>query len=323
VIRQLPLELRDPVCIFYLVLRGLDTIEDDSDFQQGEKLPLLRNFYTKNREENWKITGVGDTADYRALLSHYYKVSRSFQRLDEKYQDVIIDICKQMGEGMADFSEKNVVSVADYDLYCHYVAGLVGMGLTQLFVQSGAEGTEINGRPDLANSMGLFLQKTNITRDYHEDLHFGRSFWPKEIWGLYATELSVFEHIPDSKVALACLNHMVTDAMQHAADSLKYLSQLKNKAVFRFCAIPQVMAIATLAKIYNNPEVFTGVVKIRKGLTAKLIMDINDFETLQLHFNRFVSDLITRLDTQDPNYEIMHERLLQILEIDTPKAVKA
>lgn len=26
-----------------------------------------------------------------------------------------------------------VATVADYDLYCHYVAGLVGVGLSQLF----------------------------------------------------------------------------------------------------------------------------------------------------------------------------------------------
>lgn len=33
----------------------------------------------------------------------------------------------------------------------------------------------------LANSMGLFLQKTNIIRDYLEDVNEGRQFWPKEV----------------------------------------------------------------------------------------------------------------------------------------------
>ena len=33
---------------------------------------------------------------------------------------------------MAEFIEKEVVSVRDYDLYCHYVAGLVGIGLCQV-----------------------------------------------------------------------------------------------------------------------------------------------------------------------------------------------
>ena len=48
---------------------------------------------------------------------------------------------------------------------------------------------------------------------------------------------------------------------------------LHTEEVFRFCAIPQVMAIATLSELYNNPKVFTGVVKIRKGMSAKLILD--------------------------------------------------
>ena len=33
----------------------------------------------------------------------------------------------------------------------------------------------------LANSMGLFLQKTNIIRDYLEDYVDGRAFWPQEV----------------------------------------------------------------------------------------------------------------------------------------------
>jgi phytoene/squalene synthetase len=37
---------------------------------------------------------------------------------------------------------------------------------------------------ELANSMGLFLQKTNITRDYLEDVTAvnPRIFYPKDIW---------------------------------------------------------------------------------------------------------------------------------------------
>lgn len=30
--------------------------------------------------------------------------------------------------------------------------------------------------------MGLFLQKTNIIRDYLEDYVDGRAFWPQDIW---------------------------------------------------------------------------------------------------------------------------------------------
>lgn len=65
--------------------------------------------------------------------------------------------------------------------YCHYVAGLVGIGLSRLFSASELEDPIVGQDTELANSMGLFLQKTNILRDYLEDQMEGREFWPKEV----------------------------------------------------------------------------------------------------------------------------------------------
>lgn len=75
--------------------------------------------------------------------------------------------------------------------YCHYVAGLVGVGLSQLFSASKLEDPEVGKDAELANSMGLFLQKTNIIRDYLEDTREGRAFWPQEVsvirvWEFYS-----------------------------------------------------------------------------------------------------------------------------------------
>ncbi len=319
VIRQLPDELRDPVCIFYLVLRGLDSIEDDAAFPHQEKIPLLKNFYAKNLESDWNLKGVGDSEDYRALLANYGKVARAFQFLDRKYQSVITDVCRKMGAGMAEFSERSIKTVEDYDLYCHYVAGLVGIGLSELFAVSEIENPALCRQPELSNAMGLFLQKTNIVRDYHEDLIAGRIFWPEEVWKKYAGSFDDFQHVPGSLYSLACLNHLVGDALQHVPDCLNYIRQLRHPDVFRFCAIPQVMAIATLAKVYNNPNVFTGVVKIRKGLTAKLMMDVNDFESLRSYFRFFARDILSRLNSSDPNSDDLLERLFQIFRIGNKK----
>src|SRR3990167_5302864 len=150
-----------------------------------------------------------------------------------------------MGNGMADFAERGRVdSVDDWNKYCHYVAGLVGIGLSRLFHASGLEDDWFESKADAtANSMGLFLQKTNIIRDYMEDILETRIFWPTEIWSLYTDKLENF----------------------------KEPEHIKEDSVFTFCAIPQVMAIATLALCYNNPNVFKGVVKIRRGETAKVL----------------------------------------------------
>ena len=37
-----------------------------------------------------------------------------------------------MGDGMAKYIQQDVATIADYDEYCHFVAGLVGVGLSQV-----------------------------------------------------------------------------------------------------------------------------------------------------------------------------------------------
>ncbi len=71
--------------------------------------------------------------------------------------------------------------MAEYDLYCHYVAGLVGEGLSRFFSVEIEGENVLEAATTLANSMGLVLQKTNIIRDFLEDYVDGRTFWPKEV----------------------------------------------------------------------------------------------------------------------------------------------
>ncbi|MCS6934972.1 MAG: squalene synthase [Chitinophagales bacterium] len=328
VIQQLPAELRDPVCVFYLVLRGLDSVEDDMTYPAELRLPLLRNFHRKCYEEGWKLEGVGDSADYRALLANFDKVIRVFLGLDEAYRTVIADICKQMGNGMADYAERKVNTLEDYDHYCHYVAGLVGIGLSALFSASGLESEQLREDWELANSMGLMLQKTNIARDYYEDLNLGRTFWPRQIWGKYASRLEEFHAKPSSPESLACINEMVCNALQHVSNCILYLHRIRNRQVFRFCAIPQVMAMATLAKIYNNPNVFTEVVKIRKGIAAKMMLDTNDMERVRYYIEKFAREIQNKMSESDPNYALTRKRLNRIYEaLDdvrfSPESVRA
>lgn len=53
----------------------------------------------------------------------------------------------------------------------------------------------------------------------------------------------------------------VTNALQHLPHCLKYMRGLRDRDVFRFCAIPQIMAMGTLALCYNNGAVFEGAAR--------------------------------------------------------------
>ncbi|KAG4985131.1 hypothetical protein JHK86_032822 [Glycine max] len=311
VIQQLGTELRNAVCIFYLVLRALDTVEDDTSIETDVKVPILIAFHRHIYDRDWHFSC--GTKEYKVLMDQFHHVSTAFLELGKNYQEAIEDITKRMGAGMAKFICKEVETIDDYDEYCHYVAGLVGLGLSKLFHASGSEDLAPD---DLSNSMGLFLQvsyrgshplrlqKTNIIRDYLEDINEipkSRMFWPRQIWSEYVNKLEDLKYEENSVKAVQCLNDMVTNALMHAEDCLKYMAALRDPPIFRFCAIPQIMAIGTLALCYNNIEVFRGVVKMRRGLTAKVIDRTKTMADVYGAFFDFASMLEPKVDKNDPN----------------------
>ncbi|XP_056342823.1 squalene synthase [Oenanthe melanoleuca] len=299
VIQALDGELRHAVCIFYLVLRALDTVEDDMSIPLDVKVPMLQEFHSHLYQPDWRYTESKEKD--RQVLEDFPTISMEFRNLSKVYQDVISDICHKMGVGMAEFLEKKVDSQNEWDKYCHYVAGLVGIGLSRLFSASELEDSIVGQDTDLANSMGLFLQKTNIIRDYLEDQLEGREFWPREVWSRYAQKLSDLAKPENIEVAVQCLNELITNALHHVPDVLTYLSRLRNQSVFNFCAIPQVMAIATLAACYNNQQVFRGVVKIRKGQAVTLMMDATNIQAVKAIMYQYVEEIYQKIPRTDPS----------------------
>lgn len=88
---------------------------------------------------------------------------------------------------MADYAHEAVATttgsiylstISEHNLYCHYVADLVGKGLSRIFSASKKEVLAWLPTPTL----GL-LQKTNIIRDFREGVDQQRYFSPREIWG--------------------------------------------------------------------------------------------------------------------------------------------
>ncbi|KAI9142937.1 isoprenoid synthase domain-containing protein [Paraphysoderma sedebokerense] len=380
VIQELHPELRDAICMFYLILRGLDTVEDDMTIPLARKIQVLRNFHNYVTMPGWNFRENDESEKDRILLLEFWVVIEEFLKLKKEYQTVILDITDKMGNGMADFALKaynqdkdkqeevevldiaispstsshpaseaedgeastehkkekvqekvdvaaaketflsgnRVKSISEYNLYCHYVAGLIGIALTRLFVASGLEMSSLADDMELANTMGLFLQKINVTRDYYEDLNSGRLFWPMEIWGEYVDNVEDLLYVNtktdlEKKRALSALNHMCANALELVPDCLTYMSMLQEPSVFKFCAIPQVMAIATLALIFNNPEIFQRAgVKIRKGLAVKLILQSTSIENVKSIFLQFTREIRKKNNKLDN--ELMYERVVELCD---------
>src|ERR1700712_1916900 len=89
VIQELNPELLVPVALFYLILRGLDTIEDDMTIPLETKEPLLRTFENIIEEDGWTFTGNGPNEKDRELLVHFDCVITEFNKCKPAYKAII------------------------------------------------------------------------------------------------------------------------------------------------------------------------------------------------------------------------------------------
>ena len=86
------------------------------------------------------------------------------------------------------------------------------------------------------------------------------------------------------------------------------------------------MAIATLEKLYNNADVFTGVVKIRKGLSCKLILHTNSIDELHEIFHDFAVSIQAKAlearkkGANDPNFDRTQLACQKIILLTKQKA---
>jgi farnesyl-diphosphate farnesyltransferase len=65
-----------------LILRALDTIEDDMTLPNSTKLPLLRSFHKKLYEPGWNFSGSGPNEKDRIVLVEFENVQEEFDTLD-------------------------------------------------------------------------------------------------------------------------------------------------------------------------------------------------------------------------------------------------
>lgn len=322
VIDELHPELRDVVMIFYLLLRALDTVEDDMSLDVDAKVPWLISFHELLKLKEYSYHEVSEQESDRVVLVEFTEILTEFHKLKPHYQDVLVDISKRMGAGMAQSvldelkSFERVQTLEDFDLYCHYVAGIVGEGLTKLFILAKFSDESVaDNNYSKANSMGLFLQKANIIRDFNEDLNEGRSFWPKQIWSNHIDKLSDFVKPVNKTQGVQCISELVLNGLNHVEDVLEYLSMIKEPTSFNFCAIPQVMAIATLEMVYNNPDVLYKNVKIRRGTTCKLILKSRTFPGVIEIFREYLRKINHKSKVEDPSYFKIGTRIAKLEQL--------
>jgi farnesyl-diphosphate farnesyltransferase len=201
---------RTPIMVEYNLNKTIDTIEDSTGLEPDEKIYLISTFCNYLERDGYssavlermlEVTPEEESfvfKNYEATISLYNTLSSEEKELARRWTG-------EMAAGMCTFLKKTINTPNDLNEYCYYVAGTVGLYLTNLLKLKGSNvSDEIFERLSVnAVSFGLFQQKLNIIRDFVEDkISKKRSFWPR----------SYFEKEKDN---VKILNKMCFDVLKN------------------------------------------------------------------------------------------------------------
>ena len=276
VIRWLPRGLDDAVMVSYLLCRIADTLED-SVRNVEEKRRQLARFAGSLDEGRPEIPLDAFPATYLGLMTNTDAVLASYRALPGHARNIIRARVQEMCIGMSKWCDKEIVTLRDQNEYCYYVAGLVGLMLTDLFHSYGHVSDRDKAQlTPLAVDFGLALQKVNILRDLREDLTEDRCYWPTEVMAKHGLSAATILKPENVTAALAVMDDMVDEHWGYLETALRYLMLLPMSALRLriFCAIPLFMAVATLGACWKNPAVFRSErpVKITSRQTRWIIV---------------------------------------------------
>ena len=267
-IQVLPLGLRRQVLLSYLFCRMADTLEDDTELAQDQKIQLLHSF--KNifsSQTDWESRVARFLADLPTEWTHstsrwdrllVVQSATIFPQLFEFSESVVAAISNcicEMCDGMIEFTVRAnailILSIEDLDKYCYYVAGTVGNLLSQLFVIhspliSQKKAKQLNA---LSVSFGLGLQLTNILKDIEDDRSRNVSYIPQFLLAVQNLSTENFSNPLYKPQSRKIMTQLLLKAKSHLADALAYTCLLPRMEprLRLFCLWPLFMALETLS----------------------------------------------------------------------------
>lgn len=232
----------------YLCMRAVDEIEDHEELESETKQHLLRSISELLKRDTF------DEEAYRELVQPYEiilpEVSLRLSDWINLCPDGIVEKVKEstsvMASGMADWVEKgwHIKNEDDLDDYTYYVAGLVGVMLSDIW--GWYDGTKTDR--ELAIGYGRGLQAVNVLRNRDEDRERGVNFVP-DGW----TRDDLFAYTE-----------------KNLAKADEYMKDINTRTIKQFCRIPLALAKRTLKALKEGRE------KISRNEVETIVEDIKN-----------------------------------------------
>ena len=273
-IPQLPEKLQCQVGNAYLLCRICDTIEDEASLAIEQKESLADEFIRVVKGSatvdhfvdsfSKALTDSTPEAE-RDLISNTERVIRLTHGFTLPQRHAIERCVEEMATGMIRYQKQQSLSglrdTKELDEYCYYVAGVVGVMLTELFCDYSPEMAKQREQMlKLAVSFGQGLQMTNILKDIWEDQQRGACWLPRDVFAQCDFDMQAIAGHRNDSCYLVGLEMLIAIASKHLHNALEYtlLIPVEEKGIRRFCFWALGMALLTLRKINKNKDFDSG-----------------------------------------------------------------
>jgi farnesyl-diphosphate farnesyltransferase len=273
-IPQLPATLCRVVSNAYLLCRIVDTIEDEPLLEGARKNYFCQQFLRaldggKNAEQFARqlcasLSKQTPAAEHELIRNtpRVVQITRSFSAAQREALQLCVHT---MANGMTQFQLRNdkhgLQTLEDLDLYCYYVAGVVGQLLTSLFCLHSREiARNHRALMPLAVSFGQGLQMTNILKDVWEDYEVGACWLPRQIFAEEGVDLRDLRRAGKREEFQRGVQRLIGIAHGHLKNALTYtlLIPKQEVGIRNFCLWAIGFAVLTLRKINKNLDYTNG-----------------------------------------------------------------
>jgi farnesyl-diphosphate farnesyltransferase len=320
-IPQLPDKLRLQVGNAYLLCRITDTIEDEASLTIEQKenyanefIRVVKGDVSADHFATTFCQGITDSTPEaeRDLIRNTGRVVRLTHSFTLSQRRAIERCVDEMATGMIRFQRKQSLSGLrdnkELNEYCYFVAGVVGVMLTELFCnysQSMAKNRE--QMLNLAVSFGQGLQMTNILKDIWEDQQRGACWLPRDVFSKCDFAMQDIAAYRNDTCYQAGLEHLIAIAGMHLRNALQYtlLIPAEEKGIRRFCFWALGMALLTLRKINKHRDFTAGQeVKISRR-SVKAVFAVTELVIGSNKRTRWLFDLAAKSLPKTPENSVV------------------
>jgi farnesyl-diphosphate farnesyltransferase len=277
-LRVLPVGMRDPVGLAYLLARAADTIADTSLIAPEKRMELLLSLRSQVnglpdegalRRMAVEVGSQQKDSDEKVLLESLGAALVVLAHLSEPDREAVRAVVTTLTQGMEfdlrtfpDEASGRVVALqefAELDRYTYLVAGCVGEFWTKMTYAHVPD--TFTGRPEAAMlergvRFGKALQMTNVLRDCGKDLRIGRCYIPATMlvrFGLSPQDLLLAD---TSLRARPLLYELVRKTLDHFREAVAYTLALPAFSIrLRLaCWWPIVIGLETLLLLVCNDD---------------------------------------------------------------------